>query len=82
MKIGKRILAALLGAAVTPLLTGALSPSCPSGPKSVVAPPFEQSCQNHCSFGANAGEIVGPAVLKSGDASGYEVAAIYFGHQN
>jgi len=45
-------------------------------------PMFDQSCRNSCSTGADAGALVGPGVLTSGDASSYDVAAIYFGHQN
>jgi len=45
-------------------------------------PGFDQSCQNSCSTGPNAGAIVGPGMLTSGEASSYVVAGIYFGHQN
>ena len=78
-------IAALLAAAPLLLvqqLANAVSPSCPSTYKGNIPPPFDQSCQNSCSTGANAGEIVGPGVLTSGEASQYDVAGIYFGHQN
>mmetsp|Transcript_6242 Transcript_6242/g.14731 ORF Transcript_6242/g.14731 Transcript_6242/m.14731 type:complete len:86 (+) Transcript_6242:272-529(+) len=75
-------LVALLAAA--PLLLGRVggSPSCPSAYEGTVPPPFDQSCQNACSTGADAGALVGPGVLTSGEASPYDVAGIYFGHQN
>jgi len=53
------------------------SASCPSlaEKKSL---PFNQSCQNACLDG----ELVGPGILTSGEASKYNVAGFYFGHQN
>jgi len=56
------------------------SASCPS--LAFESLPFDQSCQNACLNGANAGELVGPGILTSGEASKYNVAGFYFGHQN
>jgi len=64
------------------LVDADVSPSCPLTYEGSFPPPFDQSCQNSCSTGANAGEIVGPGVLTSGEASKYDVAAIYLGYQN
>jgi len=77
-------IAALFAAA--PLLlvqqsANALSPSCSTTYEGNI-PPFDQTCQNSCSTGANAGELVGPGVLTSGEARQYDVAGLYFGHQN
>jgi len=56
------------------------SASCPSAIEQDL--PFDQSCQNACLDGPNAGELVGPGMLKSGETSKYNVAGFYFGHQN
>jgi len=40
---------------------------------------FDQACSNVCS---SANELVGPDMLTSGVSGNYDVAAIYFGHQN
>ncbi len=75
MKIQKSLALALVAAA---RLVGA-SPSCPS--TSSIPASFDQSCQNSCTTGPDAGALVGPGVL-SDVASTYSVAAIYFGYQN
>ena len=56
------------------------SPSCPTTLE-IDAPPFDFTCQNSCADGP-AG-LVGPGVLTNDvEASKYDVAALYFGHQN
>jgi hypothetical protein len=58
------------------------SPSCPTTLE-VDAPAFDFTCQNSCVNGPNPAGLVGPGILTSGvEASKYDVAALYFGHQN
>jgi hypothetical protein len=56
------------------------SPSCPSTAN--FPPSFNQACLNVCSTGSDAGHLVGPYVLSSGEPTPYDVAGFYFGHQN
>lgn len=80
MKIRNSVLAFLAAAPLLLVRLAEASPSCPS--IADVVPSFDHSCQNSCNVGADAGALVGPGVLSSGEASTYEVAGIYFGYQN
>jgi len=80
MKIRNSIVGFLAAVPLLLIQLVEVTPLCSS--QSTPPPFFDQSCQNSCIIGSDAGAIVGPGVLTSGEASTYSVAGIYFGHQD